>query len=196
MPVFIRGGGGKTPKLQGKTISPSTSEQIVKADDGFDGLLQVTVGAMKLMGKVEIPSLNKYTEITAYEDYDALKSVIVEAGFYAAIAKPTTEKTIEVTFTPYSALYSTVHFAIGLKMSSISNNNYEIAGFCYDELYKVLSMKGEIYARGNTYAGSGVLSVNVSVGSGNLCTATITVLNDNCVFSTSDNYLILISRSR
>ena len=38
--------GGSQPNLQDKTVDPTTSEQIVNADNGYDGLGTVTVNAM------------------------------------------------------------------------------------------------------------------------------------------------------
>ena len=39
-------GTKKDPTFQSKTVSPSTSAQIIKPDSGYDGLSQVTVNAM------------------------------------------------------------------------------------------------------------------------------------------------------
>ena len=39
-------GGASGASLQSKTVSPSESAQTVKADNGYDGLSQVTVNAV------------------------------------------------------------------------------------------------------------------------------------------------------
>lgn len=37
---------GSTPVLESKTATPSTSQQVIQADDGYDALSQVTIGAV------------------------------------------------------------------------------------------------------------------------------------------------------
>ena len=46
MSVEVMSGGGGSPKLQDKIITPSTSSQIVIPDSSYDGLSKVTVNAM------------------------------------------------------------------------------------------------------------------------------------------------------
>lgn len=43
---ILAGTSSAAPKLQTKSISPNESQQIVKPDDGYDGMSQVTVGAV------------------------------------------------------------------------------------------------------------------------------------------------------
>lgn len=43
------------PKLQEKTITPSTSVQVVKPDDGYDGLSKVTVNGITAAKRITLP---------------------------------------------------------------------------------------------------------------------------------------------
>jgi surface protein len=66
-------------KLQDRTVAPSTSDQTITPDEGYNGLSSVTVEGMRLQFKIVTPSTEEQT-ITPDDSYDGLSRVIVEAA--------------------------------------------------------------------------------------------------------------------
>lgn len=58
--VTVNVSGGGSPSLQNKTVSPTTSQQTIQADSGYDGLGTVTVNAMP-SGTAGTPTATKGT---------------------------------------------------------------------------------------------------------------------------------------
>ena len=67
----------EAPTLQEKTVTPSTSAQTVTPDSGYDGLSQVTVGAVQVQEKTVTPSTSAQTVTPDTGKY--LSKVTVEA---------------------------------------------------------------------------------------------------------------------
>ena len=64
MSAEVMSGGGGSPKLQDKVITPSTSSQIIIPDNSYDGLSKVTVNAMPT-GALNNPTINSNGLITS-----------------------------------------------------------------------------------------------------------------------------------
>lgn len=77
--IFNQTGGGGSPELQAKTASPSTSQQIITPDTGFDGLSQVTVTPALLETKSVTPSTSQQT-ITPSSGYYGMGQVTVSGA--------------------------------------------------------------------------------------------------------------------
>ena len=62
MGIYNLGGGGGAPTLEARTVTPSTSQQIIKPSrDEYDGLSQVTVEATPLETRTVNPSTSPQT---------------------------------------------------------------------------------------------------------------------------------------
>lgn len=76
--IFNQTGGGGSPELQTKTVAPSTSQQLIVPDTGFDGLSQVTVTPALLETKSVTPSTSQQA-ITPSSGYYGMGQVNVGA---------------------------------------------------------------------------------------------------------------------
>lgn len=77
--IFNQTGGGGSPELQTKTVGPSTSQQLIVPDTGFDGLSQVTVTPALLETKSVTPSTSQQV-ITPSNGYYGIGQVTVSGA--------------------------------------------------------------------------------------------------------------------
>lgn len=102
--IFNQTGGGGSPELQAKTANPSTSQQIITPDTGFDGLSQVTVTPALLETKSVTPSTSQQV-ITPGSGYYGMGQVSVGAvKLQTKTVTPTTSAQTVVSDSGYLGL--------------------------------------------------------------------------------------------
>lgn len=100
--IFNQSGGSASPTLQTKTVSPSTSSQLIVPDVGFDALSQVTVNAAPLQAKTATIGSSQ-TIIKPDSGQYGLSQVTVPAA--ALQSKTVTPSSSYQTITPSSGYY-------------------------------------------------------------------------------------------
>ncbi len=109
------------PKLQGKTVSPSSEgEQVIRADAGYYALSRVTVEAVNLQEKTVIPGRQIQT-VEPDALYDGLSAVTVSGMILQdQHVSPGTEEQVIVPETGYDGLSEVTVAAIKLQDKTVT----------------------------------------------------------------------------
>lgn len=201
-------GGASGASLQSKTVSPSESAQTIKADNGYDGLSQVTVNAVSrtyVGSGVTKKSAATYTpgtsdqsiasgqylngtqtikgdsNLTAGNIRSGVKIFNV-TGSYAGSSSSGGTDTSDATATAANILSGKTAYVNGSKVTGTMTNNGAVA--------KTMTTSGSYTIPAGYHNGSGKVTVNVSSSSGsstnNVEAYAITSTNPSVSFKRTD----------
>ena len=201
-------GGASGASFQSKTVSPSESAQTIKADNGYDGLSQVTVNAVSrtyVGSGVTKKSAATYTpgtsdqsiasgqylngtqtikgdsNLTAGNIRNGVKIFNV-TGSYAGSSSSGGTDTSDATATAGEILSGKTAYVDGAKLTGTMTNNGAVA--------KTMTANGSYTIPAGYHNGSGKVTVNVSSSSGssnnNVEAYAITNTNPSVSFKRTD----------
>lgn len=201
-------GGASGASLQSKTVSPSESAQTIKADNGYDGLSQVTVNAVSrtyVGSGVTKKSAATYTpgtsdqsiasgqylngtqtikgdsNLTAGNIRNGVKIFNV-TGSYAGSSSSGGTDTSDATATAANILSGKTAYVNGSKLTGTMTNNGAVS--------KTMTANGSYTIPAGYHNGSGKVTVNVSSSSGssnnNIEAYAITNTNPSVSFKRTD----------
>ena len=120
MGIYNLGGGGGTPVLEARTVTPSTSQQIIKPSrDEYDGLSQVTVEATPLETRTVNPSTSSQTIMPSGSNI-GFSTVTVNP--YRLQSKNVTPSTVPYTVSPDSGYNGLSGVTFGKDANLVARN--------------------------------------------------------------------------
>lgn len=209
-----------TPSLQSKTATPSTSQQVISPDNGYDGLSQVTVAAIQTETKNATPTTSSQ-DVTPSSGKLLTKVTVagVTAAIDANIQAGNIKKNVSIlgvngTYEGASATVATTTKAVGT--SNVSSLAFTVSGkpkmFAVQLLLNssgsyltnsststylvssVISNGTNVYTTANRYNSSGTRAAReyyYTTGSFSYSNGTLTVNAGNGYFAANQTYRLI-----
>lgn len=179
--VTVNVSGSGSPTLQSKTATPTTSQQVVQPDSGYDGLSQVTVNAIP--SQYIVPSGNK--AITA-------NGTGIDVAEYATVSVNVSGSSKNVQVAQSTTRVANTAYTKTASLTCSKSGTYDVYWDCFRSSTSTSGTNGsQLYIGGSAYGSANTtFSNNIHAQSNHLTGVTINANQEVAVYvrSRSTNY--------
>ena len=179
--VTVNVSGGGSPTLQSKTATPTTSQQVIQPDSGYDGLSQVTVNAIP--SQYIIPSGNK--AITA-------NGTGIDVAEYATVSVNVSGSSKNVQVAQSTTRVANTAYTKTASLTCSKSGTYDVYWDCFRSSTSTSGTNGsQLYIGGSAYGSANTtFSNNIHAQSNHLTGVTINANQEVAVYvrSRATNY--------
>lgn len=157
--------GGGTPTLQNKTVYPSSSDQSITADVGYDGLGTVTAKAVTTTNLTAANIVSGVTvEVGDADDSDRILSVTGTASAGSSIASGTYTPVSDTTTATFNIGDASLNHFLVYALSAVTGHSKRAGGVALADFDNLVSMVVATNSSGSSMSTVNFSPTSVSYG--------------------------------